>query len=234
LPRVKGPYGKSDIEQILEPQDRLNFVNSNIGKIIRYHAHPKTVGTGLTKANLEKVAMGADDMFLVSNENARIFNLEMQSDLASSRSFSADIQRQLDNISRTVDTSSLADKVGALTNFGLRVLYSDALAKNNVKRLLYGELLLELVRRLLVLAGYEGPASDPGVIEWGEALPANQKEAADMVLADYREGIIPLETAQRKRGYDPEQEGPKLQAEQAAKKNAGALLLADFMAGRNQ
>jgi hypothetical protein len=51
------------------------------------------------------------------------------------------------DITQTVDITSLQDKIGALTNFGLKVLYQDALAKLGVKRELYGDALLETVRR---------------------------------------------------------------------------------------
>jgi hypothetical protein len=230
LPSVNSVYGKSDIESILVAQDRLNFTNSNISKIIRYHAHPKTVATGVSAKSIEKVAVGADEMVVISSDTARVFNLEMQSDLSSSRAFALDVQRNLHDISRTVDTSSIADKVGSLTNFGLRVLYSDALAKNATKRLLYGEALLELTRRVLVLQGFEGTASAPGVLEWGEALPANEQENAELVLADYQAGLIDQETALRLRGYDAEDVLQKVQAEQKNKQNAGGLLLADFFA----
>jgi len=234
LPSINSQYGQSDVEQVMVPQDKLNFVNSNIGKIIRYHAHPKTIGTGVSPKALAdaKVSVGADDFFAIASTEAKVNNLEMQSDLASSRAFSLDIQREIDNISRTVDTSSLADKVGALTNFGLRVLYSDTLAKTDTKRLLYGELITELVRCLLVLGGKQ---PEKPALTWGEALPANDVEKAKLILEDLEAGLISKETAYELRGYDEfrdwEEEQDRMQNQQVAGDNMGAMILRAFERG---
>ncbi|RLC33522.1 hypothetical protein DRH14_04750, partial [Candidatus Shapirobacteria bacterium] len=46
LTNAESPYGISDIEDVVVIQDKINFISSNINKIIRYHAHPKTWGSG--------------------------------------------------------------------------------------------------------------------------------------------------------------------------------------------
>ena len=66
-------------------------------------------------------------MVTTSDPNALIQNLEMQSDLNSSLNFIRYLRQALFDVSRAVDIDSMADKLGSLTNFGLRVLYQDAL-----------------------------------------------------------------------------------------------------------
>jgi hypothetical protein len=102
--------------------------------------------------------------------------LETQSDLASSRAFADDLRKAMSEIAREVDSATLEKNLGAVTNFALRVLYGDALDKNDTKRQLYGDAFLELNRRLLVLANWTGEASRPGSVMWGDPLPSNPME----------------------------------------------------------
>jgi hypothetical protein len=74
-------------------------------------------------------------------------------DLASSQQFLLTLRQSLFDITQTVDISSMTDKLGALTNFGLRVLYADALAKLEQKRRLYGDALLDINRDCLPSTG---------------------------------------------------------------------------------
>jgi len=86
LPDVGSVYGRPDITaDLIDLQDKINFVSSNTAKIIKYHANPKTWARGFQ--NSGKVAWGVDEMITTTDANALIQNLEMQSDLSSSLSF---------------------------------------------------------------------------------------------------------------------------------------------------
>src|SRR5258706_463233 len=198
LPSLKSCYGDSDIDDAINVQDKANFVMSNTGKIIKFHAHPETIGTGLTLSEMQAVPTMPGSFHAIPNKDAKVFNLEMQSDLASSRSFALDMRQGVFDISREVDISSMADKLGALTNFGLQILWSDAIDKNDTKRQLYGDALKELNRRLLVLAGNAAEASNPGEIQWGNPLPVNITEEITTDEKALNLGIVDKETvAQR-------------------------------------
>jgi hypothetical protein len=103
-------------------------------------------------------------------------NLEMSSDMSSSHNLAQDLRMSIFDIAREPDISNKPDSVGHLTNFGLRILFSDALDKNDTKRQLYGDALCELNRRLLVLNNWTGEASNPGTIGWGDPMPSNLDE----------------------------------------------------------
>lgn len=227
LPSPDSVYGRSDIEDIIPLQDRINFIASNISKIIRYHAHPKTWIRGGSLG--EKASWGPDELVQIAGDNAMMQNLEMQSELLPSSQFLMSLRQSLFDISRTVDITSLADKLGALTNFGLRVLYQDAIAKLGSKRELYGDALLELNRRVLVLAGVED--SSPGELIWPEALPSDRQEEALSVKTDLELGLVSKHTASRKRGYDWEEEQERIDTEAASEDNIGAALLRAFETG---
>jgi hypothetical protein len=229
LPDAESCYGKPDIDDsVIALQDAVNFVASNIHRILRYHAHPRTWGRGFTGPT-EKMSWGPDDIIKIPSETGQIANLEMQSDLASSARFMEILRQSLFDISRTVDVSSMADKLGALTNFGLRVLFFDAMNKLGTKRLLYGDGLTELNRRLLVLANLD--ASDMGEVTWQDSLPVNELDQAQTLAVDLASGIVSKQTASTKRGYNWTTEDERINKASAASDNIGAALLRAFNKG---
>lgn len=239
LPSLKSCYGDSDIDDSINVQDKENFTVSNIGKIIKYHASPQTVGTGFSADQVKQVDNAPNVFHAISNPDAKVYNLEMQSDLVSSREHAKDLRQSIFDISREIDLSSIGDKIGTLTNFGLRVLYSDAIDKNDTKRQLYGDALKELNRRLLVLGGYEKEASRPGDIQWGDPIPVNIKEEIEVDKLALELGVVDKETvAQRylaRYGVDWETIQERLANEQATanQENAdiGAQILRNFNRG---
>jgi hypothetical protein len=237
LPSLFSVYGVDGFNGGLDVQDKYNFVQSNLLKIIRYHAHPKTWGRGIpSNAGAEKVSWGADEMIKFTSESAQISNLEMQSDLGSSRNIAQDLKGAIFEMARVVDVASLKDKIGALTNFGLRVIYNDALAKNATKRDLYGDAFEELNRRLLLIAG--APDSSNHVV-WGDDMPFDEKESSAILVQDLNAGLVSKETASTQRGYtwksseDGKVQGEqdKIAAEKQADGNAATDALASLFAG---
>jgi hypothetical protein len=194
LPSLFGAYGDSDIDDSINIQDKSNFVVSNTAKIIKFHAHPETIGTGFSVKQMEGLPTDIGSFRAIPNENAKVFNLEMASDLASSREFAADLRQSIFDISREIDLSKMGAEARALTNFGLQVLYTDAINKNDTKRQLYGDALKELNRRLLVIAGFTGEATDPGEIQWGPAMPVNDVEEIQVDQTALGLGIVDKQT----------------------------------------
>lgn len=229
LPDGLSAYGIPDItDDVIELQDRLNFIASNISKIIRYHAHPRTWGR--QTGQMDRVNWGPDEMPVFKSDSAMVANLEMQSDLASSQGFLAWLRQSMMDITQTVDISSMADKIGALTNFGLRVLYQDALAKLGIKQELYGEALTEINHRLLELAGFAN--TNGGAVVWPDPLPKNAQEEQAALSGDLAMGIVSKQTVATKRGYEWSQEEQRIGDEKAAADNIGAALLKAFDRGQ--
>jgi hypothetical protein len=226
LPQAGDCYGQSDVEDIIELQDRVNFLASNISRIIRYHAHPKTWGRGVGAT--KDIDWGPDKVVWLPGDNSNVSNLEMQSDLASSRAFYADLRQALFDISRTVDISSIKDRVGALTNFGLRVLYIDVLDKLDTKRELFGEALLELEQRMMKLEGMEGK---PGLVTWGDPLPVDETGAAQSDGFELDNQLVSKQTISKRRGYDWEKEQELMEEEKASEGTVGSMILKAFGQG---
>lgn len=228
LPNPTSVYGTPDLtDDVIELQDKYNFTVSNLSKIIRLYAHPQRFSRHFGTAN--SIEIGPDQMPNFNNDNGGIFQLEPIGDLAGAQAFALSLRQSLFDITQTVDFSSIADKIGALTNFGLRVLYTDALAKLGVKRRLFGDALTELVRRLLIIGGHD---PDPGEIVWPEALPLNATEQSQVLATDMANGLVSKQTAAELRGYNWTVEQERMEAEREDEDNLGAALLRAFNAGQ--
>jgi hypothetical protein len=220
-------YGLSDLED-LSLQDGVNFTASNVLRVLRYHAHPKTWGKGIGKTDIE---IGADDVLLLKNDKGELHNLEMQSDLGSSLEFLRELRNGFLASARVPRMDPAQVNVGALSGFALKVLYGDLLEKTGVKRCTYGDLLVELNRRLCELGGH-GPERITA-LHWQDPLPEDEQAemTRDKFELDYK--LASQETVRARRGLDQQTEGERIQAEEAASGNIGALLLRQFETQRN-
>ena len=227
LPCTDSPYGHSDIESIIVIQDRYNFLVSNISKIIRLFAHPQRYAKNLTAQMVDgELAMGPDDMPSWQGEG-EILQLPPVGELPGALLFLQSLRETVFALSREVDTLSLKDKVGQITNFALRILYKDMLEKLGTKRMLYGAAYQELNRRLLVLGGFEPEIC---VINWPDALPVNEVEETASLKTDMELGLVSIQTVREARGYDNKQETDRIAEEKQGVTNVGGLLLQNFFA----
>jgi hypothetical protein len=188
----------------------INFLASNTQRIIKYHAHPRTVGTGIESPS-KLATTSVEGLWTIGSPEAKIYNLEMQGDLSASLNWLAYMVGYAYSRHQAVDLVSLRDQLGRLTNFQLQTLYKDALDKLRVKRILYGRGLAELSRRALVLSGM----SDAGLptIHWPEPLPYNDLEEIQAIEKEMDIGILSHESAASLRGRDWELEKERMAAE---------------------
>lgn len=228
LPSTDTAEGVSDIgDDMRVLQDRINRVASNMDKIIHLYAHPQRWGKMLGQNTT--LQMGPDDMPSFSSADAAINQLEPLGDLAGAREFLRFLRQSFFDISRTVDIDSMQDKIGSLTNFGLRVLYNDALAKIATKRELMGDALAELCARLLVMGGFDAQAV---TVVWPDVLPSNAVEdtAEDKQLVEM--SIKSRQTVAMERGLDWETEQERIRQEKTASSDIGTALLGMFDRGQ--
>ena len=219
-------YGLSDLENA-ELNDSVNFIASNIKRIIRLHAHPRTIGTGMRASEVQKTAV--DAFWTIPNPDAKIFNLEMISDLSSSMRFLDFLRAAFFAEGAGVDLTSFKDKIGQITNFGLQVLFRDALDKLEQKRGSYGEALVEINRRALEMMGFGSNLRT--TIHWPEALPQDKEAMAKLVSMELAAGITSKETAAGALGLDWTVEQERKQAEASGEETLGAALVKSFYAG---
>jgi hypothetical protein len=227
LPNAGEVYGQADLMGVLDLQNDYNQAQSNINKVLWYHGHPRLYIKGGRMDAL--VDWGPDKIAQLIGDNAELKALEMAGDLEASRRFASDIRRDMMDVSATTDIETIKDKIGQLTNFGVRLLFKDELAKRATKQMLYGELLTEVNRRILYLAGQT--EADGGWVVWGEPLPENATEETNALKTDIELGLLSKETAAGERGYDWKKEQERMQAEETASGNVGGVILNSFLRG---
>jgi hypothetical protein len=218
-------WGISDLEEA-DMNDAINFTASNISRILRYHAHPRTIGTGFSAAELQNTAV--DQFWSIPKADASVFNLEMQSDLASAYQFWAGLREAFSKITGVPDLDPEKVNVGQLSGFALRILYSDLIELTSVKRNTYGEMLAGLNAAMLEMAGL-GANVDVRVT-WEDPLPADQASNVQLLALDRQQGLS-LESYLEQRGYDPDRELERIQQERAAQSTLGEELLRAFERG---
>jgi hypothetical protein len=212
-PSATDVYGEPDVTPAqIELQNRINFVASNISKLIRYFAHPMRIGKGVGEGDM-KVYDGSPEKILLIPETADVLQLEALGDLASSMAFLTMLRQSFFACGRVVDLDSMTDKLGALTNFGLRVMYQDNLALIATKRELFGDMLAELARRLQILAGME---PIPCTVVWPDFLPVDEAAKQSALEGQLRMGVVSKETVCGELGRDWEQESERMDGEQEA------------------
>lgn len=198
-------WGMSDTEDdLVEAIDKENFTVSNILKILRYHAHPKTWGRGVGKSD---VRINADDLILLPGENSSLQNLEMQSDMASSIQMYKELKQFIHELARVPEVATgKLDTVGQLSGVALEILYQPLLEKTEAKRVTYGEMIIELNRRLLALGGFGDNLLT--TLHWQGMLPKDQVQQTTAALSKKQLGVS-SDTLIQEFGYDPDVERTK-------------------------
>ncbi|MBI4496775.1 MAG: phage portal protein, partial [Chloroflexi bacterium] len=137
LPAPNSYWGISDLEDdVLGLNKSINFVLSNLSRIIKIHGHPRTWGKGF---QADQLNIAVDETIVFPSPDAELHNLEMLSDLSSSIEFYKRLKEALHEISRTPEVATgKVEDLGALSGVALAILFRPLIEKTNTKRLLYG------------------------------------------------------------------------------------------------
>jgi hypothetical protein len=225
-------WGLSDLEDLSE-QDAINYVASKVQRILRYHAHPKTVGSGFRP---EDVKVAEDETIVLPGAESKLANLEMQSDLSGALGFLDRLVNLWMRTERVPNLDPAQVSVGALSGFALKVLYGDLLEKTDVKRCTYGDLLVEVNRRMLALNGMG--EENYTTLHWPSPLPEDWEEQKARDEFELGNEVTSVETVRARRGLDNEVEKQRIAAERAERNtregNVGAMLVQDFFTNRQR
>lgn len=233
-PIVDGPnlvhgrqyWGLTDLEDVTGVNDAINFSASNTGRILKLHGHPKTVGTGFSATEVQDTAV--DSFWTIPNAEAKVTNLEMQSDLSSAQAFVELLKMAFWTIGRGLDLSIFKDRIGAITNFGLRILAHRALTKNGDKRILYGDALVKINARLLEMAGMPGFTTS---VNWPDPLPDDPTVTMAEQKAEREMGLVSKQTLTEERGRSWAVEKKRMEEDEKASVNLGQFLTDQFDRG---
>ena len=221
-------YGSADVGPSIALNDSINLIASDYARILKHHSAPKTIGLGMDAADVVASQVGGFYTVNKPTTEANIYNLEMQSDLKSAYEYLQFLIREAWHAGRMVDPATVKDTVGALTNFGLRVMFADAIAKTSDKRQLYGEGLERLCKTALLAGGYTAP--EHIAITWPDVLPEDPAYV-QALMGEMQAKVISLQTYREMRGYDHEQEQKRIDEEAEGEEDLGSRILAAFEKG---
>ncbi|MFQ3536752.1 MAG: hypothetical protein SNJ58_12840 [Aggregatilineales bacterium] len=162
-----GFYGQPEIANFAL-NDRVNKLMSDVARILRYHAAPRTVGIGFEARDLTPTAINT--LWTIPKADAKVFNLEMQTDLASSLNAITFLTRAFLAEQRVVVLDGTVADWRHITNLGVRTLYMDALFKTEELRRNYEIGLIAVSQVLRMLAG-EADYRAPIRVMWADPLP---------------------------------------------------------------
>lgn len=211
-PAVASRWGKPDLTPDLIQINRdINFILSNMARIIRFHAHPKTVAKGYDPNN---VKTAIDGTLVIPNPAGTLELLEMKGDLHSSLEMVDELQSAMDSLSRipSIALGTIKDiPKGTVSGLALQVLYAPLVEMTQQKQALYGDVLVEVNRRLLVMAGY---VSADCTITWPTVVPEDIAADTVVVTAWKALGFVSKKTMLEKLGLDPDVEESNLEDEE--------------------
>jgi hypothetical protein len=201
-PHKKRPfqfYGVSQLHTATHLNDAVNFTMSNIGRIIKFHAHPKTFIFGAELDAKNSVSGYWDNL----PTDAKVQLVEMGGDLQSSMRTLEILRSEFFTRQRVLDNATVKDKVGALTNFGVRMLFSEMIELRDELTIQYGGLLEQAFGCLLLMRGIQVPGTEA---QWSDPLPVNRLEVLQAATLEKNLETTSNRTLTEEIGRDPDTE----------------------------
>ncbi|MGC9361058.1 MAG: phage portal protein, partial [Anaerolineae bacterium] len=122
LPHPNTYYGMADLEpSVIELNDGINFVMSNVLRMVRLHAHPVLWAQNVHEDDLR---VTSSDVICLGGPDASLNALQAPGDLASSLAIYERLKEALHATSRVPEIAAgKMDRVGALSGLALQILY---------------------------------------------------------------------------------------------------------------
>ncbi|MGH2506599.1 MAG: phage portal protein [Ktedonobacteraceae bacterium] len=219
LPNPNEAWGTPDLTPDLINQNKtLNFLLSNLARIIKFHGHPKTWAKGV---GLSQINIGIDDLIVLGSPDAQLGTLTPMENFDGILKVVATIMSNIDQQSRVpavaLGRQDTLPRLGNISGVALSLMFQPLIEKTMQKRRLYGKLIREISRAALVLAGklaiedYEDYQID---LHWQPLLPADNLVSAQEALILQQLGVS-QSTIFAGLGLDADDEADKKQTEDA-------------------
>lgn len=198
----KRVYGKPELpDHIIRMQDTINKQSSDINTTLSYYAAPTTVATGVdVSEDAETSQIGA--ILTIKNENAKVYNVEMQSDLVAMRAERDDHIAGMFRSARIVVMPTNLDAFKGVTNLGIRTVYMTMSNKAETLRRKYGGALVHLTRLWMMINGMPNWKDEPIEIQWSSALPTDEREIVQIQQMELMMGTLTKQMAAEARGRE--------------------------------
>ncbi len=205
-------WGKPDITQdLIHTNKALNLSLSCSNMVQILYGQPMLYATGVAESEID-VRTGH---ITTLPPDGKIMAVAIASDLANSLAFQADLRSDMDEQSAVpaVALGRLKDIVkGRVSGITMELMFQPLLQKTEKKRCLYGELLIDVSKALLILGKFS-PDIEVS-LEWQDPLPHDDLETVNAALAKQKLGVS-NETLIAEMGYDSQMEMDRSNTEAA-------------------
>lgn len=201
-PLAGSAFGVSDLKSIISLNKLYNEKLTDISDIINYHAAPVTIAYGVKIKQLQR---GARKMWmgLPPPTEARIENLQLDSDLAAADNHLKNIQQLIHQFGNIPEVS-LGKNINISNTSGLAIqlLFQPILDLNSVKQITYGSG-IKAINRICLKYGIargeitEYPTEKEELQEffcteigWRDPLPRDEMIKLNMMLNKLKNGVI--------------------------------------------
>lgn len=219
LPNPNENWGTPDLTPDLIDQNKtLNFLLSNLARIVKFHGHPKTWIKGVGR---NQVSMGVDEMVILDSPDASMGVITPMENFAGILSVIATIMSNIDQQSRVpavaLGRQETLPKLGNISGVALALMFQPLIEKTTQKRRLYGKMIREITRAALIMAGlidvsdFEDYQID---LHWQPLLPADNLTAAQEAVILQSIGVS-QSTIFAGLGLNADDEADKKQSEDA-------------------
>lgn len=204
-------YGTSFLHNSIGLNNSVNFIASNTARIIKHHAHPKTFAFGFEVSDENAVGGLWDGL----PADGKVETLELKGDLQSSMKMLDSVKAEFFASQRVLDLATVQDKLGQITNFGVRMIYSDMVEMATEARNAIGLGLAEVYRRLMLMDNVAVEEKPTPV--WPDLLPQNRLEVLQSATLEKNLGTTSQQTLTESIDRDP-----KLEAQRKAEEGTTA------------
>lgn len=219
LPNPNEAWGTPDLTPDLIAQNKsLNFLLSNLARIVKFHGHPKTWAKGVGRS---QISVNVDEVIVLESENGELNTIKPMDNFAGILSVIGTIMSNIDQQSRipgvALGRQEQLPKLGQISGVALSLMFQPLIEKTKLKQRLYGKMIREITRAALVIAGkldiadYEDYQID---LHWAPLLPSDNLAAAQEAVILQQLGVS-LSTILSGLGLDADDEVEKKEAEDA-------------------
>jgi hypothetical protein len=152
-------FGLSDLEDIIPLNVELNLKKSDISEIIDYHSAPVTVVYGAKIGSLEK---GANKIWGGLPKDAKVQNLELNSDLGASTAYVDSLKSSMHQIGGIPEGALGGEQaISNTSGVALQILNMPLIERIRIKRMGSIEGLQQVNKIILLIANHEGLITMP-------------------------------------------------------------------------
>ena len=202
LPLAGSMFGQSDLKDLMNLNAEYNLKNSDISQILDYNSAPTTIVQGAKPHNLEK---GANKVWCVP-EKAKVYNLELESDLSASNIYIDRLKDSIYNIGSMPKLAIGGDTAPSnLSGIALQIAFMPLTDLVTQKRVQTSKSLVFINKVILKIGVTEGMIDIPQKTDafkfyshriwWGEMLPKDLITELEMVQLELKSGLTTREDA---------------------------------------